>query len=749
MKQRDDYLFKKILFFVFLSALALGAYISLGPRLTSLIGTVGSINVMNLSGTFRVFMFIQFVALFFSIIFLLYLTISLVLGSWNENKPKKKNLWHLLRFCMSQISVGGLILNISWSFYFLNKSLAKVSKRIQEKKTSKSYFINHIVKSYSTIKSEYLYYFSPSLHYAFLKGFLSLLFWAVLSLLLVAAIRWQAGTGGCEYCWLGDTQNKKELEAKILGYPIRWFVKVPNQEEFEYIDIVTDYVKYNSENRGVSESQYRSRLSDPKFREIKTCWRQFILALLLFYAFFLRLILSGCYFFLFFLSTKSAYCFKSPRPDFTLGKTNAIGRKPELIIERKPDENFNGVNSKESSEPTLLLALECGLSKTASEIQELLGFEDRNAYFFGNVLIEDRGSQSHTLINDDFSKFLENSGSDISDIILFIDLCGVPAQDYLLNLLYENIFQWVPRVQKYWVIFSNGDTLRKKFQNNPLTVKQKVSDRKSNIEQLIFKISGCSSESISFIDWFDTEFHSRISEYKLKEYFQSALQSRYKFRDIDETECADLLLSSSFEIILRKIDECSKEAGKIDINNSNFSPQDYDEILKIQVREGESQLYSLYRRGAEFPNQTSLDSISKFITESVNGAVDTLKTSSNTLISHTRDSLQSINEDSGILGAPLHLVAKRFFSHGRKPQNTQTKRSYEIYLSNLLFNLGTRLTEYSLALELDGYSITEKTRVIHDMLKFFSPSVFPFNRKNLEETLTQISEKVNILKSQN
>ena len=742
MKDRDDYLYHRILLIVFLSALVLGCYVSVGPKMTSLIGSVGSINVMNLSGTFRVFMVTQFVALLFSLVLFFHLVTSLILSHFARRPTQDKNLWSFFRRCLGQISIGGAIMKVSWGFYFLNKSLRKIVKRRETKQLSKNDAVGRILKIYPTVKREYLKFFHSPEKDAFLRGVLSLLFWAVLSLFLALVIRWQAGTNGCEYCWLGDTQNTKEAEAKFFGYPISRFVKIPEQREFDYIAVVTDYVKFKSENHSVSGSQEVSRLSDPEFKECKTCWRRFVLGILLFYAVFLRVLLAGCYFVLFAFAGRGNSGIHTAASGYRIGEQSPNRVKPSLFIKPLP-------MTDSPAQPHLLLTLGFGVEINPEEIRSLIDLDPQYGVFYGNVFRRGKESIPQSgFIDSDFSDFLSRSGDAISDIIIFVDLCTVPTIDFLSEFFYQEIIRKTPRVQQCWVILSNGESLCRRCLANPVSVKQRVLDWKDQLEAFQKQFHLLSNDNHPFslvtIDWFDSQFHTIFSDHKLKSYFQEELAHRYGFHRSGAILNSESLFPLAKTIVLSQFDRFQVQEGKrhaeIQENGSSDSPQ--DELLELIAKEGESQLRYLYTHG-ELPQEAlALSRLANTVKEKVNDTIQTVKGGAFLGKQMAEDIVKTAQGDPVLFRKAGSRVAGKLFPHRGKSLSERFPEEFREIRYNALKELGYRLTEYALSLELEGTSIVERVCFMSETLKFFSSASPLIEKRKLEEILSRITDRL-------
>ena len=721
----DNSRFNKILLIVFTIALVFGAYLFLGPKITSLINSYDQINEMNLSGTFRVYMFVQLISLGISFSILISNVVMIILGRVARKSIVHNNFVRYLSEYLSLLSVGGFIINISWIIFFIKQSYSKFI----EKDHSKDSLLKAIVRFPLTLKAQYQIFFNDSRKYSYLKGMLSLLFWALLSLFLALIIRWQAGTNGCEYSWRGDTQNKStiEAEAKFFGYPLRHFVKIPKDVDIDYLE----FTKRRIEFRALSGTQRADDASfHTKYVDSKTCWRRFILGVLLFYAVFLRGVLA----LLFFILYKYADRTRVNRIDFVCDhgdkKTRRIeSEKPVPVVEEKP-------GTIGSLDPYLLLAYGFGIQITDDNWQGIFCDEPKDIKTFGDVTDKGKGSAgSLDGIRSHFLYWLDKNGGIVSDMIILIDLCRSPIVDDL-DFLSNEIFQKLPVLHHCLVFLSNGERLRI-MSSNPNEVRERVEDWNEKFKNLHHAINEKrnTSFSIDIVDWFDINFRTFNSDLMLTNYLRKLFPDRFVKEQVSsDNRPSSPLFRQAMRIILNSFDRYVCERDKVD-PSAGDSEDLFRQIFNYQFIKGKDRIDSLFIKGED---QMVLNKFIEGATDIGGNMLDQGKK----VISRGKQIADDVKET--LQGNPVFLgkfrerIIQKF-----KPQNTadkNTKYSDEIYDASREY--ASRLTERALTLSMQGMPLVKKVRLIDQMMSKFRSSSLLFEHDDVELALKQMADQI-------
>lgn len=748
MKNQEDSLFARIILIVFFLALALGGYLFSGSKFTSLITSIGPLNVMNLSGTFRTYMIIQFIALVLSLILFFKLCIDLFPRKRVGSVTNKESLWSFVRRCLGFLSIGGAILHISWFFLCFFRHFSNLfgknpeeylssrkSQREEENHLPKEPLFNRVGKFVSLAKGEYKNSLQRS-STPFLKGMLSLLYWALLSLLLVAMIRWQAGSDGCEYCWKGDTQVQKETEAKIIGYPIRRYVEIPGKAEFEYLNEMTQRVKISlGQVRYHENPDEMNRLSE-QYEASKTCWRRFVLGLLLFYAVFLRVILAGCYWLVYILSPRRPSAgFDRARSDLGKGK----GKKPNISISDFP------LNPPVSDRmPDLLLVFGCGMELSPEDLKALLKTKPAVSKFYGNVVQrgEDVSNPSDPL-TDEFAEFLARDALVVSNMVVFIDLCRLPTSDFLGEIFYK-ILEKTPQVGKCWIVLSNGEGLRRSSADLK-AVEQRVTDWKEHLTDLQNQIRKRSERFASLelvpIDWYDSQKRTLRSDAKFVSVFRSELDEYFIKDETDPSFLYAPLFNESKKIILKIFEDYRTRRENVPFDQEDRKTL-LRELFRENVRAGESSLDSLYRTGTSVVQDTSeMLRLAVAVKNGIGKAFGKVERTVEQGQQVVDNVVKAARDDMVLIPKTVsHLVNTLFPKRKDSRSKIDTADRTDRY--NAYRKLATRLTEYALVLEFQGMPVIDLTNRVGKMMAFFSSASALFEREDLEQVLSQIAEKI-------
>ena len=722
---RDNDRFNKILLVVFILSLAFGAYLFLGPKITSLINSYDQINEMNLSGTFRVYMFVQFISLGISTSILITSIFTLILTRIGWKPNAQKGLIRYLAEFFGLLSVGGAVINVAWMIYFVNQSYA----RFIEKDHSKDSLLKGIIHSPFTLKEQYQKFFNDTKKYTYLKGMLSLLFWAILSLFLTAIIRWQAGTNGCEYSWRGDTQHKSaiEAEAKFFGYPIRHFVKIPESDDIDYLD----YTKRRIEFPTLSDAQ---RIDDnhfnTKYADSKTCWRRFILGIVLFYAVFLRIVLA----FFFFILYKCADL-ANAKSTFPTQNNNYV--KSQKTEGAKPFPNVLNVSvAADTLPPFLLLTFGFGIDISQGLWLTLFHNDElKDSVICDNVMGGEKGTTYGTNpLDSQFTEWLNKKGGLVSDVIFMIDLCKVPIVDDL-DILSNKIFQNLTQLRKCVVILSNGENLRV-MSSNPVAVEERIEDWKDKLSKLFCAIceNRCKSFSFEFIDWFDLCFRTLNADLKLADYLRNEFPNRFaEGKPNKNDQRFPSFYSTALKIILNSFDRYTRESNKLELTAVDWGDQ-FKLIFNRHLEEGESRLTSLYTTGKD-------PSISNEIIDGATEFVGNVLEKGKKVFAHGKLVAEDLNET--FRGNPV-LIRKASAGFIKKfiPQMNIDKPADKTIRYNANRAFSSIITEYALTLEMQGISLAQKVQLIDQMMDRFTSTSLFFERDDLEFVLSQISDQI-------
>lgn len=725
---KDNDFFNKILFFVFVSALLLGAYIILGPKVTALIRTDGSVNEMNLSGTFRIYMFVQFISLCIAAILLISQVVRSLISGLGLKPSHDKNFLDYLGWFFSLFSIGGAIIVISWFFFFISRSYQSIVWKLHENKFSREYFFNGILGFPFILKDKYTHFFQKRKNYLFLKGMLSLLFWAILSLFLVVIIRFQAGTDGCEYSWRGDTQDRETIirEARFFGAPIRHFVKIPQEADVDYLDYMKNRIDYS----GTLNNQENAPVPfKPEFNESKTCWRRYILGILLFYAVFLRVLLAFFYYVIYKCTERSFSSLHDLIHDHgeTITQIKASARPFPKIKEQSAVVT--------NSEPYLLLAFGYGIDLSPADWESLLPDDSNYLVTYGNVFGKEKGTlEGSGHYAPSFTELLTENGTDVSDMITILDLCRPLIVDDL-DFFSNNVLLNLPYLRHCQFILSNGEKLRL-MSSNPNSVEERVDDWKEKLSKLCQSVCEQRNQSFSFetVDWYDTEFRTLASDLILKTYLQKEFAGRFGDGNSSLNDSqSHFLLPHAFKIIPDSFNKYVSQLDKLDITANDWEDR-FQQIFKEHLREGESRLVSLYTTGKNQPAVNEFAGNAAVIAGNVFDKGRDLFTHGMQIAGDVKESLR---------GNPLILrrvgtgIAKKFIP--QKNLDTSARHS-ALYNANREFV--KLLTEYALTLEFQGRPLVWKARLIDQIIDEFSSASQSFDRNDLKLMLSDIAKQI-------
>lgn len=721
---RDKDRFNKILFVVFMLALAFGAYLILGPKVTALINTHGQINEINLSGTFRIYILVQFISLAVSIITLITQTVKHFLPEIGRKSNSGKGLMSYLGGCFGLLSVGGAIINVSWMVLFINWSY----RRSLDGNLSKDDLFNRILHLPSILKDEYIKFFREEKQFSYLKGMLSLLFWALLSLFLAAIIRWQAGTNGCEYSWRGDTQEKEtiEAEAKFFGTPIQHFVKIPQSIDVDYLD----YMKGRIENSALSGTQGNDiAVYKPEYRDSKTCWRRFILGILIFYAVFLRVLLAFFYFIFYKCTDRPNASLKGPVRDHGYNKTQKTeGAKPFPNIKERSV-------TTDVTDPYLLLAFGFGIDLSYDAWRAIFHEEPKDLVTYGNVADEGKGTAGESEnLSSHFIEWLDENGGIVSDMIVLIDLCKVPIVDDL-DFLSNEIFQRLPCLRRCRVFLSNGERLRV-MSSNPKGVEERVEDWKEKLSELYHTICEKRKEFFSFetVDWFDNQLRTLNADLRLAAYLRKEFTDRFGEDGAPSIKQQHRsLFRTAMKIIISSFDRYVRERDNLDFITDDLKDRSR-QIFENHLREGEARLTFLYTTGEDRPASNDV----------IEGAVEF----AGDILEKGKDVLARGKQIAGdvketVQGNPILFrkvgaeIVQKFLPRKNTDQTAEKAARY-----NADRAYASILIEYALALEMQGRPLVRKARSIDQMMSKFSATPLLFGHDDLESILTQITEQI-------
>ena len=722
---RDKDRFNKILFVVFMFALAFGAYLILGPKVTALINTHGQINEINLSGTFRIYMLVQFVSLAVSVIALIIQIVKHFFPGIGRKSNSGKGLAGYLGGCFGLLSVGSAIVNISWMVLFINWSY----RRILNGNLSKDDIFIRILHLPSILKDEYVKFFREEKQFSYLKGMLSLLFWALLSLLLAAIIRWQAGTNGCEYSWRGDTQEKKtiEAEAKFFGAPIRHFVKIPQSIDVDYLD----YMKGRIENSALSGTSGNDiAVFKPEYRDSKTCWRRFILGILIFYAVFLRVLLAFFYFIFYKCTGRSNASPKDSVRDHGYNKTQkAEGPKPFPNIKERSV-------TTDVSDPYLLLVFGFGIDLPHDAWHAVFREEPKDLVIYGNVADEWKGTAGESKnLGSHFIEWLDENGGIVSDMIVLIDLCKVPIVDDL-DFLSNEIFLKLPCLRRCRAFLSNGESLRV-MSSNPNGVEERVEDWKEKLSELHHAICEKRNGYFSFetVDWFDSQLRTLNADLRLAAYLRKEFPGRLGEGEVlSDKRQSPPLFRTAMKVILNSFDRYIHEWDKLD-----FSADDWDDrsrqVFDNHKSEGLMRLTFLYTTGEDRP-------VSNDVIEGAVEFTENILEKGKKAFVRGRQIADDVKET--VQGNPILFrkvsagIARKFIIQKKTDQTDEKTARY-----NAGRSYASVLGEYALTLEMQGIPLVRKARLIDQMMcKFFNSAAPLFERDDLESVLTQIADQI-------
>ena len=725
---RDKEIFNKILFFVFIFALLFGAYIILGPKVTALISTDGSINEMNLSGTFRIYMFVQFISLVIAVTLLITQIVKYFTFRLGWKTRQNKNFFDYLGWFFSLFSVGGIIITVSWFFFFVSRSYQSIIQTLHEKKFSKEYFFKGLFGFPIILSDRYTQFFHKGKNYLFLKGMLSLLFWAILSFFLAVIIRFQAGTDGCEYSWRGDTQDKETIirEAKFFGAPVRRFVKIPQETDVDYLD----YIRKRSENSGTLNSHKDAVVPfKPEYRDSKKCWRRYILAVLLFYAVFLRIVLAFFYFLIYKFTDRSIFSTNGLIRDHGDIKTQKkAGPKPFPEIKKRPD-------AISDSEPHLVLAFGFGNILPPGDWRSLFPDDLDDFMIFGDVIGKEKGTHEEFGSDESlFAEWLTENGSDVSDMIVLFDLSRTPIID-CLSFFSNEVLLKLPHLRNCRAVLSNGEKLRL-MSSNTKSLEERVDDWNEKLSKLCHAICEQRDQYFTFetLDWYDTEFRTLTADLKLKNYLQKEFADRSEDKSVSASHHVyPSLFSTAVDIIRNSFDIYVTQRESLDINSGDWGDR-FQKIYENHLGEGELRLASLYTTGTDQPTTN------QFI-ENAAGLVGNVFDKGKDLLVHGIQIVGDVKET--VRGNPLILrrvgagLVKKFI-----PQENIDTSAQQTAMYNANREFVKILTEYALTLELQGRSLVRKAQFIERMMgKFSSASPF-FERDDLNLLLTDIAEQI-------